>query len=81
MTIISDAMANFVEKIRNTVVQSFPDINITPLNQIIKNKNASINYKYTILLVGTDNIDNRSRSVDEIMSYYNDLTTTINSRS
>ena len=81
MTIISDAMANFVEKIRNTVVQSFPDINITPLNQLIKNKNASINYKYTILLVGTDNIDNRSRSVDEIMSYYNDLTTTINSRS
>ena len=74
-------MAKFVKKIRNTVVQSFPGINITQLNELIKNKKASINYKYTILLVGTNNIDNRSRSVVEIMSYYNDLITTVKSRS
>ena len=44
VTIISDLMAKFVDKIRNTVVQSFPGITITQLNQLIKNKNAIINY-------------------------------------
>ena len=43
VTIIADSMAKFVEKLRNTVVQSFPGINITHLNQLIKNKKASIN--------------------------------------
>ena len=54
---------------------------ITGLQQKIRYKMASINYKYTLLLVGTNNIDDRSRTVDEIMSYYNDLITTIKSRS
>ena len=80
MTIISDLMAKFVEKIKNTEVQSVLGINITQLNQQIKNKKAQYQYKYTILLVGINNVDNRSRSVYEIMSYYNDLITTIKSR-
>ena len=46
--------------------------------QQIKNKQASVNYKYTIL--GTNNIAS-SRSIDEIMSFYNDLITIIKSRS
>ena len=45
----------------------------------IKSKEASINYKYTILLVGTNNIPT-SRTIEEIMSYYNDLITTIKFR-
>ena len=81
VTIISDSMAKLVDNIRYTTVQSFPGINITGLQQKIRFKKASINYKYTILLVGTNNIDDRSRTVDEIMSYYNDLITTIKSRS
>ena len=37
-------------------------------------------YKYTILLVGTNNIAS-SRSIDEIMSYFNDLINIIKARS
>ena len=80
MTLICDSMAKHISGIRNTVVQAFPGVNITQLQQIIKAKKASINYKYTILLVGTNNI-NSSRSVGEIMSYFNDLINTIKSKS
>ena len=52
MTLICDSMAKHISGIRNTVVQAFPGVNITQLQQIIKAKKASINYKYTILLVG-----------------------------
>ena len=73
-------MANHVCRIKNTVVQAFPGISITQMQRKIKSKEASINYKYTILLVGTNNIPT-SRTIEEIMSYYNDLITTIKSRS
>ena len=73
-------MAKHVCRIKNTVVQAFPGISITQLQRNIKSKEASINYKYTILLVGTNNIPT-SRTTEEIMSYYNDLITTIKSRS
>ena len=81
MTLISDSMAKYVENIPHVTVQPFPGVNITKLQHIIRKSKASINYKYTILLVGTNNIEDRSRTVDEIMSYYNDLVTTIRSRS
>ena len=80
MTILCDSMAKHITGIRNTVLQAFPGVNITQMQQIIKSKQASINYKYTILLVGTNNISS-SRSVEEIMSYYNDLVNTIKSKS
>ena len=80
MTLICDSMAKHISGIRNTAVQAFPGVNITQMQQIIKAKKASINYKYTILLVGTNNI-NSSRSVGEIMSYFNDLINTIKSKS
>ena len=66
--------------IRNTVVQSFPGINISQMKHVITSKQASIKYKYTILLVGTNNIAS-SRSIDEIMSYFNDLINIIKARS
>ena len=81
VTLISDSMAKYVENIPHVTVQSFPCVNITTLQHIIRKSKASINYKYTILLVGTNNIEDRSCTVDEIMSYYNDLVTTIRSRS
>ena len=80
VTIISDSIAKHISGISNTVVQAFPGVNITQMQHIIKHKQAIINYKYTILLVGTNNIAS-SRSIGEIMSFYNDLITTIKSRS
>ena len=79
MTLISDSMAKYVENIPHVTVQPFPGVNITTLQHIIRKSNASINYKYTILLVGPNNIEDRFCTVDEIMSYYNDLVTTIRS--
>ena len=80
VTLISDSMAKHVCRVKNTVVQAFPGISITQMQRKIKSKEASINYKYTILLVGTNNIPT-SRTIEEITSYYNDLITTIKSRS
>ena len=64
VTLISDSMAKYVENIPHVTVQPFPGVNITKLQHIIRKSKASINYKYMILLVGTNNIEDRSRTVD-----------------
>ena len=59
MTILCDSVAKYMSGIRNTVVQSFPGINISQMKHVITSKQASIKYKYTILLVGTNNLHAR----------------------
>ena len=79
-TILSDSMAKHVTGIRHTVVQAFPSATISRLQRLIECQKASIDFKYTILLIGTNDIDS-SRTVGEIMSYYENLVTSIKSHS
>lgn len=80
VTILSDSMAKHVTGVRDTIIQSFPGATISKLQQFIASKKASINYKYTILLIGTNDIPSH-RSVGEIMSFYENLITFIKSNS
>ena len=73
-------MAKHVTGIRNTVVQSFKGANIARLQRLIELKKASIGCKYTILLIGTNDIDSK-HTIGEIMSYYENLITYIKSKS
>lgn len=73
-------MAKHVTGVRDTIIQSFPGATISKLQQFIASKKASINYKYTILLIGTNDIPSH-RSVGEIMSFYENLVTFIKSNS
>lgn len=80
VTLLSDSMAKHVADIRHTVIQSFPGANISSLQYKIATHKASTNYKYTILLIGTNDIPS-SLAVGEIMSLYENLITYIRSRS
>ena len=42
MTILCDSMAKYMSGIRNTVVQSFPGINISQMKHVITSKQASL---------------------------------------
>lgn len=72
-------MAKHVGNLRYTDLQPFPAATISRLQHKIATHQASINYKYTILLIGT-NIS-PSLLVGEIMSYYENLVTFIKLRS
>lgn len=80
ITILSDSMAKHVTGVRNATIQSFPGATISKLQQLIATKKASISYKYTILLIGTNDVPSR-RSIGEIMSFYENLVTFIKSNS
>lgn len=73
-------MAKHIGDLRYTDLQPFPGATISRLQHKISTHQASINYKYTILLIGTNDISS-SLSVGEIMSYYENLVTYIKSRS
>ena len=73
-------MAKHVGDLRHTDLQPFPGATISRLQYKIATHQASINYKYTILLIGTNDISS-SLSVGEIMSYYENLVTFIKLRS
>lgn len=73
-------MAKHITGIRNTSVQSFPGATISKLQHLIATKKASISYKYTILLIGTNDIPSH-RSIGEIMSSYENLITFIKTNS
>ena len=73
-------MAKHVTGIRHIVVEAFPSAAISILQRLIECKKASIDFKYTILLIGTNDIDS-SRTIREIMSYYENLITSIKSHS
>ena len=80
VTILSDSMAKHVTGIRHTIVQAFKSATINRLQRYIEGKKASISSKYTILLIGTNDIDS-PRTIGEIMSYYENLITYIKSNS
>ena len=80
VTILSDFMAKHVRGIRHTIVQAFKSANINRLQRLIECKKASISSKYTILLIGTNDIDT-PRTIGEIISYYENLITYIKSNS
>ena len=73
-------MAKHMTGIRHTVVQVFPGASISRLQRKIESNKASIGCKYTILLIGTNDIAS-SHSIGEIMSYYQNLITYIKSHS
>lgn len=73
-------MAKHVSGINHTTIQPFPGATISRLQNKITSHRASINFKYTILLIGTNDIDS-SLSVEEILSLFENLVTFILSRS
>ena len=80
VTILSDSMPKHVGVLRHTVLQSFPGASIARIHNKLGKKMASINFNYTILHVGTNDVDSCLK-VGEIMSYYENLVTYINSHS
>jgi lysophospholipase L1-like esterase len=69
-------MAKYVDNIHGTKVCAFPGINILRLTNKFAKQYVDTNSKYVILHVGTNDITS-SLSVDEILSHYNDLVSTI----
>ena len=80
MTILSDSMAMHISGINHTTVQTFPGATLSRLQSKILSHKASIDYKYTILLIGTNDIAS-SLSVGQILSLFENLITVIRSRS
>ena len=76
VTILSDSMAKQVGNLQYTDLQPFPGATFSRLQHKIATHPAGINYKYTILLIGTNDISS-FLSVGEIMSYYENLVTYI----
>lgn len=73
-------MAKHVSGLHCTTVQAFPGATISRLQNKIATYRASINFKHTILLIGTNDMSS-SMSIGEIMSHYENLVTFIRSRS
>lgn len=61
-------------------MQCFPGATIASIQNKISSHEASINFKYTIIHVGTNNIPSRLQ-IYELMSLYQNLITFIRSRS
>ena len=80
VSVLSDSMAKYVSDIPHTTVQAFRGANIARLVHKIDNKKASISAKHTIVLIGTNNVTS-SRSVQQIMSSFQDLITKISTKS
>ena len=80
MTILSDSMAKHISGINHTTVQAFPAATLSRLQSKILSHKASIDYKYTILLIGTNDIAS-SLSVGQLLSLFENLITVIRSRS
>ena len=74
MTILSDSMAKYVSGVKYTTVQAFPGATVSRLQSKILSQKASIDFKYTILLIGTNDISS-SPSVGEIISLFENLVT------
>jgi lysophospholipase L1-like esterase len=79
--IISDSIAKDVGGIWHTNIIPFPGINITRLSARIEMSPSLVSKPFTIFHVGTNDIvtrnQNESYSVDEIISFYNNLITLI----
>lgn len=78
--IISDSIAKDVSGIWHTKVIAFPGINIARLSARIQNAHFLVSKPFTIIHVGTNDINSRENySVDEIISFFNNLITLIRS--
>ena len=73
-------MAKHISGLKNTTMQVFPGANITKLHNILKSHRASINFKHTILAVGTNDVPSKLK-IGEIMSLYENLVNYIRSHS
>lgn len=74
--IISDSIAKDVSGIWHTKVIAFPGINIARLSARIQNAHFLVSKPFTIIHVGTNDINSRENySVDEIISFFNNLIT------
>lgn len=80
VTILSDSMAKHVKDIYHTTVQAFPGATIARLQHKISIHKASTNYRYTILLIGTNDVAS-DLSVNEIISLFQNIITFIRSKS
>lgn len=80
VTVLSDSIAKHVSGINHTTMQPFPGATISRLQYKIASHKASIDFKYTILLIGTNDIASKL-SVGEIISLYENLVTFMRSRS
>ena len=73
-------MAKHVHSIRHTTMQCSRGANIRQVQTVIQNSEASIDFKYTILHVDTNDVPS-SLTDQEIMSQYENLITYIRSQS
>lgn len=73
-------MAKYVTGINHTTVQAFPGATVSRLQNKILSQKASIDFKYTILLIGTNDISS-SLSVGQIISLFENFVTIIRARS
>ena len=80
ITILADSMAKHISGLKNTTMQVFPGANITKLHNILQSHRASINFKHTILAVGTNDVPSKLK-IGEIMSLYENLVNYIRSHS
>ena len=79
--IISDSIAKDVDGIWHTKVSPFPGINLARLSSRIQNTPSLVAKPFTLIHVGTNDIISRNSSddysVEEIISFYNNLITII----
>ena len=80
MTILSDSILKHITNLKHTIMQVFRDASITRIQNKISNHMTSVNFKYTILFVGTNDLDSKAE-VGGISSLYNNLITYIQSKS
>ena len=76
---MSDSIAKTVDNIRHCEVIAFPNININALTHKIQTRNLILDREFTILHVGTNNIE--TNNAGEILSCYNDLISVIRQNS
>ena len=72
ITILADSMAKHISGLNNTTMHVFPGANITKFHNILQSHRASINFKHTILAVGTNDVPSKLK-IGEIMSLYENL--------
>ena len=74
---VSDSIAKYVDNIRHCEVIAFPNINA--LTHKIQTRNLILDREFTILHVGTNNIE--TKNAGEILSCYNNLISVIRQNS
>ena len=79
VAILSDSIAKYVTGIRQAEVIAFPGINFSRLTRQIEKNPKLVEKKFTIIHVGTNDIKNYT--IEEMLSFFNNLITLIRSMS